>query len=181
MGEAKRRKQELGALYGTPEGSNCLKPVVPSPPLPLGNIDCPPDHGVLVTCTLEEGPCHGRTTWIDLLAVASADQVEDLIDQLTGRGDDPYPDSWITEGTFAVVSTRGLGPHLSALASDTDGPWSETLADLADALKLLEPSEYAAFHAWVEEGGSTHWLPGYGAHYVEDVLEWFRLSSAGLP
>jgi len=179
MGEAKRRKQELGALYGTPEGSNRLKPVVPSPPLPLGNVDCPPDHGVLVTCTLEESPCHGRTTWIDLLEVESADQVEDLIDQLTGRGDASYPDSWITEGTFAAVSTRGLGPHLSALASDTDGPWSETLADLADALQPLKPAERAAFLAWVEEGGSTHWLPGCETHYVEDVLKRFQLSLAG--
>lgn len=179
MGEAKRRKQQLGALYGTPEGSNRPRPLVQPPPLPIRSADCPPDHGVLVTCTLEDEPCDGRTTWIDLLEVENSDHVEDLIDQLTGRDDAQYPGSWNTEGTFAVTSTRGLGPYLSALASDTEGSWSETLADLAAALQSLEPAEHAAFLAWVEEGGSTQWMPGCETQDVEDVLEEFHLRQAG--
>ena len=139
-----------------------------------------PTYGVLLCCTLEEDPREGNTVWIDLAEVEDGDHVQNLIDGLTGRADDPYPDTWNEEGTFEVVEVRGLGPRLSAIASDMDGPLVDSLADLAEVLQMLEPEEVAPFLTWAESDAGSWWLPGYGGadwsiHPPEDVVFMFRL------
>ena len=143
-----------------------------------------PAHGVLIACTIEDTPQEGATVWIDLLEVGDSENIQDLIDTLTGRAADPYPETWIEEGTFEVREARGLGPRLSALARDTEGPIIDTLADLAAALQSLPPDQMEPFLAWAEGPGGEWWLPGYmrvGGQLPEDAVLLFSCTAALAP
>lgn len=149
--------------------------------MPLPHV---PAIGVLIACALEEDQQQTRRVWIDLQAVSDAQQISDQIDQVTGKAADPHPHAWIDEGTYAVEAVRGLGPRLSALSREDADPGllSQTLADLAAALQMLEPQEVAPFLAWAESEAGAWWLPGYGgadwsAHPPEDVVCSFRLDA----
>jgi hypothetical protein len=137
-------------------------------------ISVAPTYGVLIRCVLEEDPNEGRTVWLDLKEVEDEEHIQFEIDCITGRTNDPYPESWINEGTFEVAQISGLGPRLAAIASDADGPLIESLADLATALQMLKPEEVAPFLAWAESSGDS-WLPGYGIHPPEDAVEMYRI------
>lgn len=139
-----------------------------------------PAYGILIRCALEDDPRQGQTDWINLLEVEDEDDIQSIIDCLTGKACDPYPDTWIDEGTFEVAEVRGLGPRLAAFACDEQGPLLDTLTDLATALQMLQPHEVAPFLAWAETEGS-YWLPGYasdiGGQTPEDAVEMYRIGA----
>ena len=140
-----------------------------------------PAQGVLIACTIEDAPQEGRAVWIDLLNVEDSEDIQYLIDTLTGRAADPYPETWNEDGTFEVRKVLGLGPRLSALASDEDGPLVETLADLAAALQSLPSDQVEPFLAWAEGDDGRWWLPGYasdmGGQLPEDAVFLFSLTA----
>jgi hypothetical protein len=121
-----------------------------------------PTHGVLIVCTIEDER-EGSAGWINLLEVEDSGDIQSRIDALTGRDADPYPETWIDDGTFEVRKVLGLGPRLSALASDADGPLVETLADLAEAIQSLPSDQVEDFLAWAEGPDGTWWQPGYAS------------------
>lgn len=139
-----------------------------------------PAHGVLIVCTFEDAPQEGQSAWIDLLDVENSEDIQYRIDVLTGRAADPYPETWNEDGTFEVQKVRGLGPRLSALASDVGGPLVETLVDLAAALNSLPSDQVEPFLAWAEGPGGTWWQPGYasdmGGQLPEDAVVMFTLT-----
>lgn len=139
-----------------------------------------PAYGVRICCTIEDDPREGITAWIDLEEVENQEDVQSLIDCLTGRADDPYPDSWIEDGTFEVVEVRGMGPRLAAICSDQNGPLVDSLTDLAAAIQMLEAEEVASFMTWAEGDGGDWWMPGHahgvGGQLPEDVVLGFRCS-----
>lgn len=140
-----------------------------------------PAHGVLIVCTIEDALQEGQSAWIDLLDVENCEDIQYRIDVLTGRAADPYPETWIEDGTFEVRKVLGLGPRLSALASDVGGPLVETLSDLAVALNSLPSDQVEPFLAWAEGPGGTWWLPGYasdmGGQLPEDAVAMFTLTT----
>lgn len=139
-----------------------------------------PTYGVLIRCTIENSHREGRMAWIDLEELEDEEHADFLVGQLTGKTDDPYPDSWHDEGTFEVERTQGLGRRLACLASDAEMPGlvMQTWADLAAAIQELELVEIAPFLAWADEEDS--WLPGYGVHPPCDAVLWFRCSGAAI-
>jgi hypothetical protein len=129
------------------------------------NIDNALTQGVLIVCTIEDAPQEGAAVWINLLEVEDSEDIQNRIDALTGRAVDPYPETWNEYGTFEVQEVRGLGPRLSALASDAGGPLLvETLADLAEAIQSLPSDQVEDFLAWAEGPDGTWWLPGYASN-----------------
>lgn len=152
------------------------------PPLPHSTA---PAHGVLIACTIEDAPQEGATAWINLLEVEDSEAIQDLIDALTGRAADPYPEAWIDADTFEVREIRGLGARLSSLARDAEGPLIGTLADLAAALQNLSPDQVEPFLAWAEGPDGDWWQPGYasgmGGHLPEDAVLLFSSDAALSP
>ena len=133
-----------------------------------------PTYGVLIECVIEDDDRYGLTSWIDLEEIETSEDAQQVIDFVTGKDQDPYPDSWIDEGTFRVSHVRGLPPRLSAYATDDGGPLADTLADLATALRMLSAEQKGPFLTWADSG---YWQPGYlpdtGGHTSGDVVEQF--------
>ena len=133
-----------------------------------------PIYGVLIECVIEDDDRYGLTSWIDLEEIETSEDAQQVIDFVTGKDQDSYPDNWNDEGTFRVSQVRGLPPRLSAYAQDDGGPLTDTLADLAAALKMLSPEQKGPFLIWADSG---HWPPGYlpdtGGHTSGDVVEQF--------
>ena len=134
-----------------------------------------PRYGIRIQNVLEDSRRVGQSEWIDLLTVEDQLDIEDVVDALTGRAEDPYPERWNNEGTFEVVEVRGLGPRLAAMARDVDGPFAETIADLAWALQRLPGSLQVEFLAWAECDSGNWWLPGHEVHPAEDAVLMFEL------
>lgn len=140
-----------------------------------------PTYGVLIKCEIEdpdddtfriEDDCrYGLTSWIDLEEIETSEDVQQVINSLTGKDQNVYQDAWNEEGTFSVLQVRGLPPRLSAYAKGVDGPFVDTLADLATALQMLSPEKKGPFLIWADK---SNWLPGYlpdtGGHTSEDVV-----------
>ncbi len=134
-----------------------------------------PRYGIRIQNVLEVSRRFQQSEWIDLLTTEDQFDVEDRLDLLTGRAESLYPENWSPDGTFEVVEVRGLGPRLASMARDVDGPFAETISDLAWALQHLPESLRADFLAWAEGDSGNWWLPGYEAHLAEDAVLMFEL------
>lgn len=133
-----------------------------------------PTYGVLIECVIEDDDRCGFSSWIDLEQIAASEDVQEVLNCVTGKDQDPHPDTWNEEGTFVVSQVRGLPPRLSAYAEDVGGPFVDTLCDLAAALRMLSPEQKEPFLAWADSGS---WQPGYlpdtGGHTSEDMVDLF--------
>lgn len=130
-----------------------------------------PEHGVQIECTLEDEPRFGHKAWINIEEVKDEEHVQFLIDSLTGRNLDPYPDSWNEEGTFKVIARNGLG----VLAEHEDGNFVGSIDALISVVDALDRSELPVFVEWAQSSGHW-WQPGITSDLwpIDDVISCFR-------
>ena len=183
MGQAKRRKAALGSAYGTPEGSNWKgqKHWMRAHEFESVKIQ------IVARCNWEDNPREGQEIMIDLGKLDHPGLVQDELYEFAELIE--YP-SDKNEGIpdcsnyyhFDVVKTCGLGPRLTALVSDIEGPILGALEDLVCALLNLPKFLWVAFFKWAESEKGNWWLPGYGVHQPEDavLLFWSSCSSKNL-
>ena len=170
MGEARRRKKALGFAYGTPEGSNWK-----------GRRNYEPEGvkiQIVARCNLEGHFSEGKAIMIDLGELDHPCLVQDELYEFSEiiefPSDNPEKAPEIVcEYHFDVVETRGLGPRITALASDVEGPALGTLEDLVSVLLELPGYLWKAFFEWAETEEGDWWLPGYGVHKPEDAVFFF--------
>ncbi len=120
-----------------------------------------------------EEDCITRSLLIDFLRIEGKDHLQAEIDRLEGKDSDPYPDTFNSD-FFEVDHVFGLTGRLAAMCRDIPGQGKNTWLDIAWCLQNIETNVCSSFLEWAESPMGSWWLPGYGVHAVEDVVEEFR-------